>query len=64
MEFNNCIIMVITHRLKSLNLVDSIVVLNKGVIAEEGTYKELLNNRESLFGKMFANGVGLNENYN
>ena len=34
---------VIAHRLSTVNKCDKIVVIHKGVLAEEGTYKELIS---------------------
>lgn len=56
-EFQSCLIIFITHRLKSINCADSILVLDKGKIVETGTFKELINNSESLFGKMHIRRV-------
>ena len=37
-----CTRIVIAHRLSTIKQCDRIIVLDKGVIAEEGTYEELL----------------------
>ncbi|WP_332058979.1 ATP-binding cassette domain-containing protein, partial [Streptococcus canis] len=63
-EFQNCLIIFITHRLRSINSVDSILVLDNGKIVEIGTFKELINNSESLFGKMFMRGANLSGDCN
>ena len=39
-------VITITHRLNTIRLVDKIVVLRAGVVAEEGTHRELLNRGE------------------
>jgi len=39
-------VITITHRLNTIRLVDKIVVLAAGVVAEEGTHHELLNRGE------------------
>lgn len=42
----------ITHRLSSVRFADRIIVLDKGEIAEEGTYEELMA-RNGLFAEMY-----------
>lgn len=39
-------VITITHRLNTIRLVDKIIVLSAGVVAEEGTHHELLNRGE------------------
>jgi lipid A export ATP-binding/permease protein msbA len=63
-ELKNCLIIFITHRLRSINSVDSILVLDNGRIVETGTFKELRSNNKSLFRKMFLNGEELDGNSN
>lgn len=63
-EFQNCLIIFITHRLRSINSVDAILVLDNGKIVETGTFKELTNDTESLFGKMFMRRVDLDGDCN
>jgi ABC-type multidrug transport system fused ATPase/permease subunit len=45
-------VITITHRLSTIRLVDRIIVLNDGVVAEEGTPGELLN-RGEFYREMF-----------
>jgi len=40
-------LLLITHRQKTLQLADQIIVLKDGIIAETGSFKELSNNKES-----------------
>lgn len=63
-EFRNCLMIFITHRLRSISSVDLILVLNRGKISGVGTFKELIKNKESFFGNMFMSGVDLDGNYN
>lgn len=43
----------VTHRVSCVKYTDRIIVMNKGKIVEEGTYKNLIG-REGLFYKLFA----------
>lgn len=43
---------VISHRFSSISRTDQIIVLEKGMIAENGTHDELMNNRDTYF-KLF-----------
>lgn len=43
---------VISHRFSSISRTDQIVVLEKGMIAENGTHDELMSNRDTYF-KLF-----------
>lgn len=45
-------VLTIAHRLSTIKNADKIVVLKQGQIAEIGTYKELLNLKESYFNKL------------
>lgn len=47
-------IIIIAHRLSTITNVDTIYVLNKGVIAEKGSFFELKNDSNSLFSKYVA----------
>lgn len=47
-------LVLITHRVASLRLVDRIDVLKDGVIAESGTYEELSKNTESELSKLMS----------
>jgi len=48
-------IVVIAHRLSTVRLADKIVILGKGRIIEEGDYRKLKDNRESVFYNMLEN---------
>ena len=49
---NNRSCLFISHRLSSCRLSDKIIVLNKGVITEQGTHEELMN-RNNEYAHMF-----------
>lgn len=46
-------VIAIAHRLSTLKHMDRIVVLDKGVIVEEGTHDELLKNKNSVYKKLW-----------
>ena len=43
---------VIAHRLSTIKNADKIIVINEGIIAEEGTHEALMANKESHFSKL------------
>ena len=47
-------IIIIAHRLSTITNVDNIFVLNKGLIAEQGSFEELRNKSDSLFSKLVS----------
>lgn len=47
-------VIAIAHRLSTLKHMDRIIVLNKGMIVEEGTHDELLANTDSLYKRLWA----------
>lgn len=49
----NKTVIAVAHRLSTLNNMDRIIVLDKGVIVEDGTKDELLKNKDGLFKKMW-----------
>jgi ATP-binding cassette subfamily B protein len=49
----NKTVIAIAHRLSTLNIMDRIVVLDKGKIVEDGTKEQLLNKQDGLFKKMW-----------
>ncbi len=51
-EFNNCTILCIAHRLKTILQYDRIMVLDQGVIQEFDTPLHLFNDKTSLFSQM------------
>lgn len=62
----NKTVIAIAHRLSTLNIMDRIVVLDKGKIVEDGTKEQLLSKQDGLFKKMWdmqKDGmVGINNN--
>ncbi|MCK4352599.1 ABC transporter ATP-binding protein [candidate division WOR-3 bacterium] len=48
-EFDNRILIIISHRIRSLAELDKIIVLKQGKIVETGTHKELLTNKGTYF---------------
>lgn len=46
-------VIVIAHRLSTLNIMDRIVVIDKGQIKEDETKEELLNKEDGLFKRMW-----------
>ncbi len=46
-------ILIITHRLQSVETCDNIYVLNQGNLIEQGKFKELLKNKKSFFYDMY-----------
>ena len=49
----NKTVIAIAHRLSTLNIMDRIVVLDKGKIVEDGTKEQLLSKQDGLFKKMW-----------
>ena len=43
--FENSTVLMIAHRLSTIRNADHIVVLNQGLISEQGTHSELMENR-------------------
>ncbi|NCB49066.1 MAG: ATP-binding cassette domain-containing protein [Alphaproteobacteria bacterium] len=50
---NDRTVLVIAHRLSTVRHADKIVVVNHGVIAEEGTHEELLNKPEGIYSILY-----------
>ncbi len=46
-------VIIISHRLSMLGLVDRVIVLEGGRIVEEGVPSELLSDSKSLFARMY-----------
>lgn len=59
----NKTVIVIAHRLKTIENANKIIVIEKGKIKEQGTAKELLQNENGLFTKMYSIENKLNEEY-
>ena len=51
-ENDDMVIIVIAHRLSTIRAADQIYILENGCVAEEGTYDDLLQNRESRLSQM------------
>ena len=49
---------VIAHRLSTIQKMDRIVVLDQGKIAEQGTHKELLSNKNGIYAKLWSHQSG------
>ncbi len=45
-------VLVIAHRMRTVESADKIVVLSEGRVAEEGNPAELLSRKDSIFGRM------------
>ena len=63
----NKTVIVIAHRLSTLNNMDRIITIDKGQIIEDGTMKDLLNNPNGLFKRMYnmqKDRVLITDNYN
>lgn len=50
---NGKTVIVIAHRLSTLNHADKIIVLDKGVVVEQGTHNELLYNPDSAYSNLW-----------
>jgi ABC-type sulfate/molybdate transport systems ATPase subunit len=50
-------VVVIAHRLSTVRKADSIIVLNRGEIVEQGTWQALLSRPDSLFAGMVQAGA-------
>ncbi|MBD5458287.1 MAG: ABC transporter ATP-binding protein [Lachnospiraceae bacterium] len=48
------IAVLVTHRMGAVKIADRIIVLKAGRIAEEGTFEELMNDRDSEFQRMYS----------
>lgn len=50
----NRTVIVIAHRLSTITNADNIIVVNNGKIAEEGTHKELLKNKDGIYTNLYS----------
>ena len=50
-------VIVIAHRLSTVKYSDNILVIDEGMLIEEGTYNSLKNNKDSHFNKMLKNQI-------
>lgn len=48
----SCAIIIVSHRLKTIDIADRIVVLEGGKVAEEGTWADLVRHENGVFRKM------------
>ena len=55
--WNDKTVLILTHKLQFLDCVDKIIVLENGEIIEQGTFKELLANKESSFYSFYKKEV-------
>ncbi len=53
LKVQNKTVIVIAHRLSTLNNADKIIVLDKGLVVEEGTHNELLFNKKSAYANLW-----------
>ena len=54
-------IFIISHRLSTVLSADRIIVLENGVIMEEGTHQELLQNNKGVYSRLFAREAEIGE---
>ncbi|MCW8471889.1 ABC transporter ATP-binding protein/permease [Fluoribacter gormanii] len=57
LEQNNATVIAIAHRLSTIRHMDRIVVMEGGIIIEEGTFIELINNEKSYFKMLWDSQV-------
>lgn len=48
-------VLVIAHRLSTVQAADQIVVLEEGHVVEMGTHKELASNKQGLYSQLISN---------
>jgi ABC-type bacteriocin transporter len=53
LKANQKTVIVIAHRLSTLNHADKIIVLDKGVVVEQGTHHELIYSKESAYANLW-----------
>ncbi|MGV3240702.1 hypothetical protein ACEF17_11450, partial [Streptococcus hyovaginalis] len=54
-------IFIISHRLSTVLAADRIIVLDNGVIVEEGTHTELLQNNNGVYTRLFKRETDIGE---
>jgi ATP-binding cassette subfamily B protein len=57
LELNKATVIAIAHRLSTIRHMDRIVVMEGGVIIEEGSFNDLMNNGHSYFKKLWDSQV-------
>ncbi|CAD8187875.1 unnamed protein product [Paramecium pentaurelia] len=48
-QFSNCTVLIIAHRINTIMLCDKILVIDNGILVEEGSTQDLVNNPSSIF---------------
>ncbi len=56
-KFKSKTLIIIAHRLSTLKIVDRIVVIEKGKIVEEGTFKDLVQKEDGYFTRLYKQQV-------
>ncbi|MDO8626369.1 MAG: ABC transporter ATP-binding protein [Candidatus Magasanikbacteria bacterium] len=54
----NKTVLVVAHRLSTIMKMDRIIVVNNGIVIEEGTHAELLKKEKSLYGDLWRRQAG------
>lgn len=57
LEKNNATVIAIAHRLSTIRHMDRIIVMEGGMIVEQGTFTQLINNEQGYFKKLWESQV-------